>query len=271
MTTTSSGSPIGRIYGAAVNNSLLDPLQGFDADVWVTDQATGQYRLIGRFTSIQLTIRNATEPYLEFNQRMPRYLDGEIQIGWVLERGQLDSRILQHTFGFSAMTREMRIGRSPRFQIAFEMEARELDLDRTADSAQGAQTYDPNQGTIGNGELNVEGLSSNPDQGVLRRRAKGKYLLTYCKVDSLTIGATAGRSVIANRWEGLSEGIEFIEATSVWSGTTLPIAQPAEQALRSLQNIQQERQYGLPRTLVGLGSLGTSGNSTGGVPTGVTF
>lgn len=33
------------------------------------------------------------------------------------------------------------------------------------------------------------------------------------------MGMMAGRSVIANRWEGLAEGIQFIDRTNVWAGT----------------------------------------------------
>lgn len=217
--TSSTGNPVSAVYGAAVNNALLDPMQGFDADVWVLDQATGKYLLVGRFTSIQLTIRNATEPYMEFNQRVPRYLDGEIQIGWVLERGQLDARILQQTFGISALTRELRLNRMARFQITFELNANELDrVNATADRNYNSlpPDYDESRGIIGNGELF---LNRGPvEEWNPRRHASGQLMLTYCKVDSLTIGAMAGRSVIANRWEGLAEGIEEVNRASIWSG-----------------------------------------------------
>lgn len=212
-----NGNSVSAIYGAAVNNALLDPLQGYDADVWALDQSTGNYLLVGRFTSIQVTIRNATEPYMEFNQRVPRYLDGEIQIGWVLERGQLDTRILQQTFGVSAMTRELRLNRMPRLQITFEMNAHELDTVNAPDGA----GYQTDTGIIGNGELLLGSGPAGYDQ---RRKASGQLMLTFCKVDSLTIGAMAGRSVIANRWEGLAEGIEEVDRTSLWAGVTLKAA-----------------------------------------------
>jgi hypothetical protein len=221
--TSSDGNPVSIIGAAAVNDALLDPLQGYDADVWVLDQATGNYTLVGRFTSIQITIRNATEPYMEFNNRVPRYLDGEMQIGWVLERGQLDSRILQQTFGISALTREMRLSRMARFQITFELDAPELQQASNSSStagqySQNPQLYNTTTGTIGNGELF---LNSGPTSWNPNRQAAGQLMLTYCKVDSLTIGAMAGRSVIANRWEGLAEGIEEVNRTSVWAGVTL--------------------------------------------------
>ncbi|EKQ70399.1 hypothetical protein OsccyDRAFT_0686 [Leptolyngbyaceae cyanobacterium JSC-12] len=219
--TSSTGNPVNAVYGAAVNNAILDPLQGYDADVWVLDQATGRYLLVGRFTSIQITVRNATEPYMEFNQRVPRYLDGEIQIGWVLERGMLDTRILQQTFGISALTRELRLNRMARFQITFELNAEELhNVNQSTDGNRNSLPPDYNEsaGIIGNGELFI---NRGPSEWNPRRSAKGQLMLTYCKVDSFTLGAMAGRSVIANRWEGLAEGIEEVNRTSIWAGIAL--------------------------------------------------
>lgn len=185
-----------------VNNALLDPMQGFDADVFALDQATGNYALVGRFTSIQITFRNTTEPYLELNQRIPRLLDGDIQIGWVLERGQLDTRILQQTFGFNKLNRAMRFNRFPRMQISFTLQAPELHTTPFPKSGQAPLNF-------GNSEQNKP----------YRRQAEGNLLLTMCKVDTFTMGATAGRSVIANRWEGMAEGIEETEANkNVWAG-----------------------------------------------------
>jgi hypothetical protein len=231
------------IYGAAVNNALLDPISGFDVDVWLVDQATGEYRIIGRFTSIQVTVRNATEPYLEFNQRVPRMLDGEFQIGWVLERGLIDARILQHTFGVSAITRELRLSRSPRFQITFEMNAPELDEHRVREDF--GNRINPTAGTIGNGELYLGALSPNGNGAAantsqLRRKASGQLQLTFCRVDSLVIGATAGRSVVATRWEGLAEGISEVNRTDVWAGTALPRSQAADAALNRTRAAQQD-------------------------------
>lgn len=245
----SSGSPISRIYGAAVNNSLLDPLSGFDAEVWVVDQATGEYRLIGRFTSFQLTIRNATEPYLEFNQRVPRMLDGEFQIGWVLERGMVDARLIQQTFGVSAITRESRPSRSPRFQITLEFNAPELDEDRTGSTSFG-NTYSEANNTVGNGELYLGSLNPNTSMSDTRRRASGQLMLTFCRVDSLVLGATAGRSVVANRWEGLAEGIEEIDRTQVWAGTTLPSVVSADRALSRSQGSGASSVFGIPPALI---------------------
>lgn len=243
-----ANSPLQSIYGAAVNNALLDPISGFDVDVWLVDQATGEYRIIGRFTSIQVTIRNATEPYLEFNQRVPRMLDGEFQMGWVLERGMIDARILQHTFGVSSITRELRLSRSPRFQITFEMNAPELDEHDTRKSAAPLEGNDINatEGRIGNGELYLGALGTNGTP--LRRRASGQLQLTFCRVDSLVIGATAGRSVVANRWEGLAEGITEVDRTQVWAGTALPRSVAADRIFQRESSVQQSL-FGRPRGL----------------------
>jgi hypothetical protein len=203
--------------GVAINNAILDPLQGFDADVWILDQATGNNILVGRFTSFQLTVRNSTEPYLELNQRIPRYLDGEIQIGWVCERGLLDARILEQTFGFASLSRELRLNRQPRFNITLQLNAQELDSN-SANSVEQVK-----QGVLGNGEL-IIGSETQYSKGEIRnnyakRKSMGELQLQYCKLDSFTMGVMAGRSVIANRWEGLAEGINFIDRVDVWAGT----------------------------------------------------
>ena len=185
-------------FGTTVNNAGLDPLQGFDADVWVLDQATGSHNLVGRFTSIQLVIRNATEPYMEYNQRFPRHLDGDIQIGWVMERGQLDARVFEQTFGLSSMGRELRLNRMPRFQITFQLKADELD----------------SKGIAG------ESSQSNYNQ----RKANAEIVLSMCKIDTFTLGSTAGRQVIANRWEGMAEGYDIVNRTRADGGLVVPEA-----------------------------------------------
>jgi hypothetical protein len=207
--------------GVAINNAILDPLQGFDADIWILDQATGRNILVGRFTSFQLTVRNSTEPYLEFNQRIPRYLDGELQIGWVCERGLLDVRVIEQTFGFDTLSRELRLNRQPRFNITVQLNAQELDSNSFGAESGKGSTID--NATIQNGELiigNNDTFRSVGDRNnYARRKAAGELNLQYCKLDSFTMGMMAGRSVIANRWEGLAEGIQFIDRTNVWAGT----------------------------------------------------
>jgi hypothetical protein len=208
------------IVRAAVNNAILDPIQGFDADVYIQDQATGQQLMIGRFTSFQTTIRNATEPYMEMNQRIPRLLDGEFQFGWVLERGLIDVRDLpDNTFGLSYLGRELRLSRSPRWQITVEIDAPELDQSGTT-----ANSSSSNASALLSQETFVG--ASIPSSRT-SRDARGAYRLIYCKPDSMTLGIMAGRSVIATRWEGLCEGVFRVDVGSNSSsnaGTTLGAA-----------------------------------------------
>lgn len=207
------------LFGTPVNNAILDPMQGFDADVWVIDQATGKYNLVGRFTSIQFTVRNATEPYLELNQRVPRLLDGEFQFGWVLERGMLDSRVLEQTFGYNAITRELRNNRNARFQISFSVQAPELQNKGRTVAGETASLF----GKQTNSAYTAGGQQTGEiaDKVFHERLAIGEYLLTFCKVDSFTLGINAGRNVIANRWEGMCEGVEFIDRSIVDAGVFL--------------------------------------------------
>jgi hypothetical protein len=193
------------ITKAAVNNAILDPLQGFDCDVYIQDQATGKQLVIGRFTNFQFTVRNTTEPYMEFNQRVPRLLDGEFQFGWVLERGLIDVRFLEDTFGMVSLSREMRISRSPRFQITVELNAPELENPKEGSADQSSQ------------ELQTTSAVTNR----VTRKASGKYRLIYAKTDSFTFGAMAGRNVIATRWEGLCEGLYYSNQADIWPGVNL--------------------------------------------------
>ena len=179
------------------NNAILDPMQGFDADVFALDQATGRQVLVGRFASFQLTIRNATEPYMEMNQRIPRLLDGEFQFGWVLERAMVDTAIMQDIFGFSSMGREMRPDRSPRIQLTFEVYAPNLSTEQANGISNSNATRTGEYLTGANRPLHST------------RETTGRYHLQNCKPDSVTIGVMAGRSVIATRIEGLCEGYHY--------------------------------------------------------------
>jgi hypothetical protein len=190
-----------------VNNALLDPLQGFDTDVFVLDQATGSQILVGRFTGFQWTVRNATEPYMEFNQRIPRLLDGEFQFGWVLERGLIDTQVMENIFGFYHLGREMRPDRSPRLQITVELNAPALAQQQ---GDKNARNY-AQGGALDTGESLYQGngSSSTSDNSTTTRNAQGRYHLQNCKVDSVTMGAMAGRQVVATRFEGLAEGFFY--------------------------------------------------------------
>lgn len=229
--TTAQTTNNSSLFGTPVNNAILDPMQGFDADVWVMDQATGKYNLVGRFTSIQFTVRNATEPYLELNQRVPRLLDGEFQFGWVIERGMLDARVLEQTFGYNAITRELRNNRNVRFQISFSVAAPELETS-------GKTVSNENDSSFGEVATNPS-TSQNVGSSFAIRSAVGEYLLTFCKVDSFTLGINAGRNVIANRWEGMCEGIEYINRSRVDAGIFLD-SQNASTALSIASNSSRE-------------------------------
>ena len=171
------------------NNASLDPIQGFHLNVYMNDQASGLPVLVGGFTSFQKTMRNATEAYMPFGRKHARLLDGEFQYGWVLERGLLDIGILKDIFGVDSVGPEFRAEPTPRFTITVEINAPELH-DRG---------------------INFPIASKYDEKGNQKRSARGKYQLIFAKIDSVTLGAMAGRSVVATRFEGLCESIRFIE------------------------------------------------------------
>lgn len=175
-----------------VNNATLDPIQGFHLNVYMNDQGTGDPVLVGGFTSFQKTMRNATEAYMPFGRKTPRLLDGEFQYGWVLERGLLDIGVLKDVFGVDQVGPEFKADPTPRFVITVEINAPELD---------------------GRG-INFPIRGGPNRNGGRTRNATGKYQLIYAKIDSVTLGAMAGRSVVATRFEGLCESIRFIDEAS---------------------------------------------------------
>lgn len=185
-------------FGSVVNNAILDPLAGFDVEVWCTDLATGQILDVGQFQSCTFTIRNATETYLPLGTRSPRYYDGEIQIAWVLERGKLSTDYLEAWFGTSDISADKYLSRGPRFQITVDFNAVEL------------------QGTVSDTTYVVNSVKKpspnffNSDTKnflMKNRQAKGQLHLTRCKLDSMSTGIMPGRRIIADRWEGVAEGI----------------------------------------------------------------
>jgi hypothetical protein len=186
-----------------VNNAGLDPIQGYDIEVWIqyddeTPSRVGDFTaLIGRFQTLTLSVRDATETYLELGHRLPTYLNGEIQIAWVLEQGLIDMAFLQRTFGVGGMSRSDLLDRSPRFSISFDVNAHGL--------------RDGNFTTIGNPYDPVSTIRrNNPRTSAgLERESQGRIELRRCKVDSISMGAMAGRRVAALRWEGVAEGWEF--------------------------------------------------------------
>lgn len=160
-----------------------DPIQGFDVDVTINPYGGGSSSmLVGRFTSILVRVVNVTETYLELNERMPRHLDGEVNIVWQCERGMLDMNVLSDTFGFfnsNAIGRGTKIKRARRFTLSFKVNVIESDF--------------------------VDTAMSNAMQQ--KNVATKNYTLNFCKVDTMSFGATSGRNIVANQWQGTAEGI----------------------------------------------------------------
>ena len=194
----------------------LTPFQGYDVTIWVVDQATGKQKWAGEFTSCQVTIQRTTQKYLEFNQTIEANLDGIFKIDWVLEKGQLDYNILREVFGFESIGREYRINRSPRFMINFAINAPELEEAETAGASLAGATSAVGS-TFNTGTQNFGG-----DTTSTARKTQGTYRLTQCKVEQFVMGAVAGESVVANRWEGMAEGYALVGDKDLpWAGTSL--------------------------------------------------
>ena len=207
------------IFGAPVNNAGIDPMQGFDFECWAQDTHTGEIAFFGRFQSLTLSIRDATETYLELGQRIPIYLNGEIQIAWVLEQGLLDMAFVTRTFGHLDISRTNTLSRGPRFHISFDAEAagRVSSTSEIKTKISTGVNASSRTGIGGNQNLRDAGTitsASNPKHNLSNPRATGRYELMRCKVDSLSLGIMPGRRVAAVRWEGVSEGIKFVETDS---------------------------------------------------------
>lgn len=180
--------------GSSINNGRLQPFQGLDTLVYVQDQATGNLIELGEFMGFQYTVRNASEPYLVLGSRTMNYLDGEYQIGVVLEQGKVNLNAMSQLLGYTEISPVTRIGRSPRFQIVVEYNAKELA---------GKGVY---QATANGASVAVDGSSG--------RLASGRYVFTQCKLDAFTSGAQSGRQIIADRMEFLAEGISLPEGST---------------------------------------------------------
>ena len=194
------------------NNGIKDPFQGFDCTLWMLN-ANGQMVNRGFFTSVQFTFRNATEPYMELSQRVPRYLDGDFQIGWVAQRGMLDTNVLTETMGFSSVTREARVSRSPRFNLVMFINAPELK-----ESTGFQPKFNETKGGVVNPNNIYASTQNSADN--YRRSAEGKIILLNCKLDTFAMGIQSGQRVVANQWEGLSEGYQVINTTDTNSSFT---------------------------------------------------
>jgi hypothetical protein len=170
---------------------------------------------------LTVSIRDATETYLELGQRIPIYLNGEIQIAWVLEQGLVDMAFIVKTFGIQNIRRDQVIARGPRFHIGFDANAADKVSTETQNitptkaavqngsgiRAFGADSrvnslFGPEQYKLKNSKLNAAGAFNSP-------QSSGRYEMMRCKVDSVSLGVMPGRRVAAVRWEGVSEGITY--------------------------------------------------------------
>jgi len=245
------------IYKAPVNNVILDPIQGFDIAAWLQDSATGAIALFGDFQSITLTIRDSTETYLPLGTRFPVYLNGEVQIAFVIEQGLVDMNFMQRTFGVQNMVREQLVTRGPRFQLTFDANAYELAQNyigqgTTAPGIQyrgGGTSFNQIVGgsnaSFARNNLTLDPSATNASSGINNQAlpiTQGRYELQRCKIDSLSVGIMPGRRVIAQRWEGVAEGIRFIPQSlqdfrSQNGGRSPAFNAPSGTALSSNSNI----------------------------------
>lgn len=203
------------LYQAPVNNAGFDPIQGFDVDCWVQDTASGQQAIFGKFRTITFSIQDTDEMYIEVGQRIPTYLNGQIQISWVLEQGMLDMDFLTRTFGIRQMAREQFIGRGPRFHISFDAYAPQVEHTLASSSdptAAASRTNAQDLARLGGNNvrpysINVGGTSNALTGGLDNRpRPYGRIELMRCKVNSISMGVEAGQRVAALRWVGVAEG-----------------------------------------------------------------
>lgn len=178
---------------------------------------TGRVAFFGRFQSLTVSIRDATETYLELGQRIPIYLNGEIQIAWVLEQGLVDMAFIVKTFGIENIRRDQVIARGPRFHIGFDanaadkVESTALPLSATKAALNTSQSLRSfgvgSQGTALFSSEQTEIAGRNPLYNT--PQSAGRYEMMRCKVDSVSLGVMPGRRVAAVRWEGVSEGITY--------------------------------------------------------------
>lgn len=260
------------LYCAPVDNTGLDPMQGFDFFVWVADVCTGKLAWFGAFQSLTLSIRDATETYLELGQRIPIHLNGEIQIAWVLEQGLVDYQFIYRTFGVKTIRRDMYISRGPRFQISFDGNAYELEQ-QSGIVANGVINRD-NSDDFGTDNLyrwgSDEYLHLSTDMyssdSNFRPIRSGRYDVLRCKVDSVSLGIMPGRRVAAVRWEGVAEGIAYINET-IQQFKTERGSSTSGNFLNQLQ-VSEFNIADVSGRLVGGGSSDSGDSTTGGDLTG---
>jgi len=181
------------------DNCRTRPLSGYHFKVGVT-RTNGDAVWFGGFQSLTLSIRNATETYLTLGERIPMFLDGEIQIAWVLEKGMVDGDFLNNVFGITSNY----IGRgkcecipeTPRFTISFTSNCKVNYTDSTS------------EGFLGISDAEYFDFNNSNNRGI---NSRFQINILYCKVDNMSLGLMPGRRVAAERWEGVAEGIRKID------------------------------------------------------------
>lgn len=215
------------LYCPPVNNAGLRPVQGFHIKAFVLNACDGKIAWFGEFQSLTVSIRNSTESYLELGNRFPMHLDGEIQIAWVAEQGMVDGAFVHRTFGVRALRRDSGLGAGPRFQLSWLINARELEVssinefDSTPRSVGSVESGSFNRYLTGQYKPGIAARSDQYSGKDYRPRLVGRYDLQLCKVDSVSMGAMAGRRVVALRWEGVAEGITWVEDSRFEDGSSV--------------------------------------------------
>lgn len=178
-------------------DGIRDPFQGLDISVKVLSSSLEAAPVLqGGFTGFMCRIQCTTEAYLELNERVPRMLDGEFIITWMLEQGFKALNPVSQTFGaaFARAFAKGRVGnnvipRTRRFTIQMD----------TATSPLKDVT-----------KLEHETFYSDVDIAKLKAF---KLTLGMCRVDNGSFGVTAGKRVASSSWQGSCEGIDVVEGS----------------------------------------------------------
>ena len=168
------------------------PLSGYHFKVNVT-QSDGTVVWFGGFQSLTLSVRNSTETFLNLGEKIPMFLDGEYQIAWVLEKGLVSGDFLQKIFGTSDISRCSAdcLSDTLRFNISFY-----------------TQICKPK---FTNSNIDTEYQTSLQSSGLNKNF---KVNILTCKLDNMSLGLMPGRRVAAERWEGVAEGIKYIDTNT---------------------------------------------------------
>lgn len=187
------------INAETVNVGGFDPIQGYDVGVFVTDLGSKAEVLLGQFTSIEVAIKAAAEPYKAIGYNIPIYLDGEIQINFTLEKGLLDINVLEETLGFSKFSYKNSYFRTPRLEIKFMV-----------DPVDAYALGEPTRGVFG-----YSNQKSKENIDVSKRVPAGQFVLRYAKIEDWMLGSRAGKQVVVTQWRGVAQEIEVIRPDKI--------------------------------------------------------